>query len=95
MLSRALPRVAARRAPAMRVQHARCFSEGLDLDFETKIFDKTAYTVREKIALDLSLRFSHMPSCRAPQRSARCGRPGVCPPARAFSRSASRTWSRR
>jgi ketol-acid reductoisomerase len=45
MLSRALPRVAARRSTALRVQHARCFSSDLELDFETSVFDKQPYTL--------------------------------------------------
>jgi len=51
MLSRALPRVAARRSTALRVQHARCFSSDLELDFETSVFDKQPYTVSSRLHL--------------------------------------------
>ena len=45
---RSLPRAAARIRPlcAPTALRARAFSEGLDLDFETKVFDKQPYTVR-------------------------------------------------
>ena len=45
---RTLPRAAARIRPlcAPTALRARAFSEGLDLDFETKVFDKQPYTVR-------------------------------------------------
>ena len=45
---RSLPRVASRIRPlcAPTALRARAFSEGLDLDFETKVFDKQPYTVR-------------------------------------------------
>ena len=45
---RSLPRVAARIRPlcAPTALRARAFSEGLDLDFDTKVFDKQPYTVR-------------------------------------------------
>ena len=41
-------RTAARIRPlcAPTALRARAFSEGLDLDFDTKVFDKQAYTVR-------------------------------------------------
>lgn len=43
MLARALPRYAARRAPALKLQHARAFSS--EHDFTTNVFDKQPYTV--------------------------------------------------
>ena len=41
-----MPRAGARRLTGLRVQHARCFSEALDLDFNTNVFDKQAYQAR-------------------------------------------------